>query len=175
MNLPNLLSLFRLFLTAFFIISIVYDRYGLALTFFIMQSVSDLLDGFLARTMGQKTPLGAYLDPMADKVMLVSSYLVLFYKGLVPLWLVSVVLIRDIVITLGFWFLVRMSPDREPQPSFISKTTTVFQMLTVVYILLSVTRSYDFLLFYSTAALCVVSGFQYVLIGYNALYRKEVV
>jgi cardiolipin synthase (CMP-forming) len=175
MNLPNLLSLFRLFLTAFFIVSIVYNRYGLALAFFIMQSVSDLLDGFLARTMGQKTHLGAYLDPMADKVMLASSYLVLLYKELVPLWLVSIVLIRDVVITLGFWFLLRVSPDSQPQPSFISKTTTVFQMLTVVYILLWAGRSYDFLLFYSTAVLCVVSGLQYVLIGYNALYRKEIV
>lgn len=175
MNLPNLLSLFRLFLTAFFIVSIVYDRYRLALFFFILQSVSDLLDGFLARTMGQKTPLGAYLDPMADKVMLASSYLVLLYKGLVPFWLVSIVLVRDVVITLGFWFLLRVSPERQPQPSLISKTTTVFQMLTVVYILWSVTRPYDIFFFYSTAVLCVVSGLQYVFVGYNVLLRKEIV
>lgn len=175
MNVPNLLSLFRLFLTAFFIVSIVYNRYRLALLFFVLQSVSDMLDGFLARTMGQKTPLGAYLDPMADKVMLASSYIVLLYKELIPLWLVLIVLLRDVVITLGFWFLVRTSPDTEPRPSLVSKTTTMFQMLTVVYILWSVDRPYGFFFFYSTAALSVVSGLQYIFIGYNTLFRKETV
>jgi cardiolipin synthase (CMP-forming) len=176
MNLPNLLSLFRLFLTAFFIMAIVHDRFGIALFLFILQSVSDMLDGFLARTMGQKTPLGAYLDPMADKIMLASSYLVLLYKGLIPLWLVSIVLLRDLTITLGFWFVAsRIASDRQPRPSMISKTTTVFEMVTVVYILWSATRTYDFLFFYSTAALCVVSGLQYIFIGYNALFRKETV
>lgn len=173
MNVPNLLSLFRLFLTAFFIVSIVYNHYRLALLFFVLQSVSDMLDGFLARAMGQKTPLGAYLDPMADKVMLASSYIVLLYKGLIPLWLVSIVLLRDVVITLGFWFLVKTAPETEPRPSLISKTTTAFQMLTVVYILWSVDRPYGFFFFYSTAALSVVSGLQYILIGYNTLFRKE--
>jgi cardiolipin synthase (CMP-forming) len=175
MNLPNLLSLFRLFLTAFFIVSILHDRFRLALFFFVLQSVSDLLDGFLARIMEQKTPLGAYLDPMADKVMLASSYIVLFYKGIVPFWLVSIVLVRDIVITTGFWFLLRISPERQPRPSLISKTTTVFQMLTVVYVLWSVARSWNLFFFYSTAGLCVVSGLQYIFVGYNALFRKEVV
>lgn len=175
MNLPNLLSLFRLFLTAFFIVSIVYDRYMLALALFVLQSITDMLDGFLARAWGQKTPLGAYLDPMADKIMLASSYIVLLYKGLVPLWLVLIVLLRDVVITLGFWILVRMSPDAQPRPSLISKATTVFQMVTVVYILWSATRSWDFFFFYGTAALCVVSGLQYVFTGYSALFRKEIV
>jgi cardiolipin synthase (CMP-forming) len=175
MNLPNLLSLFRLFLTAFFIVSILHDRYRIALLLFILQSVSDMLDGFLARVMRQKTPLGAYLDPMADKVMLASSYIVLLYKGLVPLWLVLVVLLRDVVITVGFWVLVRISPDRQPKPSLISKATTVFQMLTVVYILWSVTRSWNIYFFYGTAALCVASGLQYVYIGWNALSRRQIV
>jgi cardiolipin synthase (CMP-forming) len=175
MNLPNLLSLFRLFLTAFFIVSIVYDNYRLALFFFVLQSVSDMLDGFLARTMGQKTPLGAYLDPMADKVMLASSYIVLLYKGLVPFWLVLIVLVRDVVITLGFWFLLRMSSDTQPRPSLISKTTTVFQMLTIVYILWSVNRPYDFFFFYSTAVLSAVSGLQYIFTGYSTLSRKGIV
>jgi cardiolipin synthase len=175
MNLPNLLSLFRFFLTAFFVVSIVYDRYVLGLLLFVLQSVSDMLDGFLARVMRQKTSLGAYLDPMADKVMLASSYIVLLYKGLVPLWLVLIVLLRDVVITLGFWVLVRISPDRRPQPSLISKMTTVFQMVTVVYILWPGTRSFSYLFFYATAALCVVSGLQYIFVGCNALSRREIV
>ncbi|HAR95535.1 MAG TPA: CDP-diacylglycerol--glycerol-3-phosphate 3-phosphatidyltransferase [Deltaproteobacteria bacterium] len=175
MNLPNLLSLFRFFLTAFFVVSIVYDRYVLGLLLFVLQSVSDMLDGFLARVMRQKTPLGAYLDPMADKVMLASSYIVLLYKELVPLWLVLIVLLRDVVITLGFWVLVRVSPDRRPQPSLISKMTTVFQMVTVVLILWPGTRSLGYFFFYSTAALCILSGLQYIFIGCNALSRREIV
>lgn len=175
MNLPNLLSLFRLLLTGFFVVSIVYDRYMLALLFFVLQSVSDMLDGFLARIMGQKTPLGAYLDPMADKVMLASSYIVLLYKGLIPLWLVLIVLLRDIVITLGFWVLVRLSPKRQPRPTLISKTATVFQMLTVVYVLWSASGPWNLFFFYGTAGLCVVSGLQYIFIGSNALSRREIV
>ena len=135
MNLPNLLSLFRLFVTAFFILFIAYGRFRLALFLFVLQVLSDMLDGFFARRMGAKTNLGAYLDPLADKVMLSSSYIVLCFQRIVPLWLVSAVLIRDLVISLGFLVLVKRGFAMSPVPSFVSKMTTVFQMLTVVYVL----------------------------------------
>ena len=115
MNLPNLLSLFRLFVTAFFILLIAYERYGLALFLFVLQALSDLLDGFFARRMGAKTSLGAYLDPLADKVMLSSSYIVLCFQRIVPLWLVSTVLIRDLVISLGFFVTSEEGSHHEPR------------------------------------------------------------
>ncbi len=175
MNLPNLLSLFRLFVTAFFILLIAYERYGLALFLFLLQALSDLLDGFFARRMGAKTSLGAYLDPLADKVMLSSSYIVLCFQRIVPLWLVSAVLIRDLVISLGFFVIVKRGLTMSPVPSFISKMTTVFQMTTVVYVLLFAGRTFEPFFFYTTALLTAVSGCQYVFAGWTVFFRKEIV
>src|SRR5208283_3433342 len=123
MNLPNLLSLFRLFVTAFFIVLIARGRFGLALFLFVLQAVSDLLDGYFARRMGAKTNLGSYLDPLADKVMLVSSYIMLCLQKVVPLWLVGVVLLRDLVIFAGFLILLTRGLSAKPVPSMASKMT----------------------------------------------------
>jgi cardiolipin synthase (CMP-forming) len=174
MNLPNLLSLFRLFLTAFFIILASNGRFRLALILFVAQAASDMLDGFLARRMGTKTNLGSYLDPLADKVMLASSYIVLCAKGIIPVWLVATVIARDLVISTGFFILLSKGLRKIPIPSLVSKTTTVFQMLTVVYVLWSVFRSYDYFFYWMTAIFTVISGCQYVYIGITVNNRKEV-
>ncbi len=175
MNLPNLLSLFRLFFTIFFIALVSYEQYRLALAVFVLQALSDLFDGFLARRMGAKTNLGAYLDPIADKVMLAASYLALGFYTLIPFWLVAIVLLRDIVITLGFLFLSKRAAIVGPVPTLLSKATTVFQMLTVVYVLWSAERALDTLFFYATALFTAASGLQYVFSGWTALSRKEIV
>lgn len=176
MNLPNALSLFRLVLTIFFILLITYDRFRAALAIFVLQAVSDMLDGYFARTMGQKTVLGAYLDPLADKVMLAASYLVLCFKDIgVPVWLVGAVIGRDIIIALGFMLLSLLSLRTVPSPTYISKATTAFQMLTIVYVLWSQTRGYGVFFYYATAVLTVLSGLQYIMVGVGALIRKETV
>ncbi len=176
MNLPNGLSLFRLFVTAFFILVAAYGRYRLALALFLLQAVSDLLDGFFARRMGAKTMLGAYLDPLADKVMLASAYIVLSLRGLIPTLLCAVVIVRDIVISAGFLIIFKRGLKMSPAPSFISKTTTVFQMVTIVYVLLwSAQGSLKPFFFYATAVLTLASGLQYVYMGGAVLFRKEAV
>ncbi len=175
MNLPNLLSLFRLFITLFFIILISYQEFRLALFLFVLQALSDLLDGFLARRMDAKTSLGAYLDPLADKVMLAASYLALTFQRIIPYWLVAVVLLRDAIISLGFFILSRRTVKMHPVPSLLSKTTTVFQMLTIVYVLWSAGGSASIFFYYITALLTVASGLQYIFIGCTALFRKEIV
>ena len=176
MNLPNILSLFRLCLTAFFILAMTYQRYTAALALFVAQAISDLLDGFFARMMHKKTDLGAWLDPIADKVMLVSSYLVLGFQEIIPFWVVAVVLARDAVLVLGFLFLhffsYRIVP---PSPSLLGKMTTLFQMVTVLYLLWSTTREFQIYFFYGVAAFTTISGFQYLLLGITALSRKETV
>jgi cardiolipin synthase (CMP-forming) len=175
MNLPNLLSLFRLVITIFFILLVVYGRLRLALLLFVLQALSDLLDGFLARRMDAKTNLGAYLDPLADKVMLASSYIALCFREIVPLWLVILVLARDLVISLGYLVLLKRNLKTSPTPIFISKTTTVFQMLTIVYVLWSAERGFDEFFFYVTALLTAASGLQYVFSGWSVMFRKETV
>ena len=175
MNLPNLLSLFRLFVTAFFILLVAYEQFLLALILFVMQALSDLLDGFFARRMGAKTNLGAYLDPAADKVMLASSYIVLCVQGLLPFWLLAVVFLRDLVISIGFLILWKRGLTVGPAPSLVSKMTTVFQMLTIVYILAFAGWSFDLFFFYTTALLTAISGIQYVFAGWTVFFRKEAV
>ncbi len=175
MNLPNLLSLFRLFLTAFFILAITYQRYTTALSLFVAQAISDLLDGFFARIMHKKTDLGAWLDPIADKIMLVSSYLVLAFQEIIPYWLVAIVLLRDAILGLGFLILHLRSYRMMPSPSLLGKATTVLQMLTVLYLLWSSVREFQSYFFYAVGTLTILSGIQYVLLGFTTLYRKEIV
>ncbi len=175
MNLPNVLSLFRLCLTIFFILSITYQRYTTALALFLAQTISDLLDGFLARMMHQKTDLGAWLDPIADKVMLASSYLVLGFQEIIPYWVMGIVLLRDLILGLGFLILHLLSYRVAPSPSFLGKATTVLQMITVLYLLWSVGREFQAYFFYAVACLTVLSGLQYVILGLTALSRKEIV
>ena len=175
MNLPNVLSLFRLCLTAFFILAITYQRYTLALILFVAQAISDLLDGFFARMMHKKTDLGAWLDPIADKVMLVSSYLILGFQEIIPFWVVGIVLLRDVVLMLGFLVLHLLSYRMVPSPTLLGKATTLFQMVTILYLLWSTTREFQGYFFYTTGALTLFSGFQYVLLGFSTLFRKEIV
>jgi len=112
--------------------------------------------------MQQKTDLGAYLDPLADKVMLVSSYLVLGFQQIIPFWLVAIVLLRDFVVSVGFLFLHVWLGRMVPAPSLLGKASTLFQMITVLYILVSTTREFQPYFFYTTASLTVLSGFQYI-------------
>jgi cardiolipin synthase (CMP-forming) len=173
MNLPNLLSVFRLFVTVFFIIAINYGRHDIALLLFIIQALSDVLDGFLARIMKAKTYLGAFLDPLADKVMIVSSYIVLSIYNIIPFWVTYIVLIRDLIISTGFFILYKLSYKGKPTPIILSKITTLLQMCTVVYVLWPSDRIYSKHFFYVTAALSVFSGFQYVLGGIRIYLNKE--
>jgi cardiolipin synthase (CMP-forming) len=175
MNLPNVLSLFRLCLTAFFILAMTYQRYTLALCLFVAQSISDLLDGFFARMMHKKTDLGAWLDPIADKVMLVSSYLVFGFQHIIPLWVMGIVLLRDVVVMLGFLVLHLFSYRVVPSPTLLGKATTSLQMITILYLLWSATREFQAYFYYVTVALTLCSGFQYVLLGLTSFSRKEIV
>jgi cardiolipin synthase (CMP-forming) len=173
MNLPNLLSIFRLFITIFFIIAINYNRFDIALLLFSIQAISDLLDGFLARIMKAKTSLGAFLDPMADKVMIVSSYIVLSIHNIIPFWVTFIVIIRDLIISTGFLILYKLSYKGNPTPIILSKITTLSQMFTVIYILWPSDRIYSKQFFYATAALSVLSGIQYVADGIRIYVKKE--
>jgi len=173
MTIPNLLSVLRLFITIFFITAIYEDRMRTALLLFLLQAFTDLLDGFLARTMGSKTRLGAFLDPLADKAMLLSAYVVLNLKGILPLWLTWTVLLRDIVLVTGFAVLYRLSLQGKPTPSYWGKMTTFFQILTIVYILWSTDRTYAPFFFYPTALITFISGIHYVSRGIRIISKTS--
>ena len=173
MNVPNLLSIFRFFLTFFFIVAVNGGQLRLALFLFILQGVSDLLDGFLARVMGKKTHLGAFLDPIADKTMLVASFILLYIHRIVPFWLTSLVLVRDLTIAVGFLVLYKLSYTTQPAPSIFGKITTASQIVTIVYVLWSDARPYGDVFFYITALSTAVSGLHYIFIGFRMIYRSR--
>src|SRR6266699_4900501 len=118
---PNQLTFLRLGFLPFFIISIHYHRYDIALAVLIIAALTDGMDGLLARSLNQKTALGAYLDPIADKLLLSSSFVALALEGKIPLWLTILVLGRDVLILTTALVIMLVSGYRQFQPSIYGK------------------------------------------------------
>ncbi len=178
-NLPNIISIFRFFITFYFMYAVSQGRLRLALYLFLIQGISDLLDGFIARVMGWKTELGAYLDPIADKTMLVAAFVMLYIVGIIPIWLTVLVLGRDIVIAVGYLILYRYANNVRPRPTIFGKITTALQIATILYALWSWSagnaelREYNLLLFTATALATIVSGTHYVIGGFVTLKKHS--
>jgi cardiolipin synthase len=167
---PNELTFLRLAFLPFFIIAIKYDRYDLALGILVAAGISDGLDGLLARTLNQKTPLGAYLDPIADKLLLSSSYLVLALKGRIVWWLAIMVLGRDVLILVACAVILLVVGFRSFPPSIWGKATTFFEILLVVIVLVQAVFNWRVLVVtqeycrYVVALLVLFSGFNYSIV-----------
>jgi cardiolipin synthase (CMP-forming) len=179
MNVPNLLSLFRILITFFFILAVYHDRFDYALFLFILQGITDLLDGFIARVMSKKTNLGAYLDPIADKTMLVGAFVMLSIKDIVPLWLPVLIVLKDLVVAVGFFLLYRLGRTIKPVPTMFGKITTTCQIAAVLFILLINIFSWSNMRIYSdvfiivTAFFTVLTGCHYVYVGIQMLHEKQ--
>ena len=179
LNLPNFLTLIRIVAIPFFLVLLASQLYFDALLVFILGAVTDALDGFIARRMNQKTSLGAILDPVADKLLLMSSFIMLGMMGGLPLWLVVLVVSRDTVILFGYVAISFLLDERlEVQPTIAGKLSTVFQLVTVGVVLLMLARSQlleswlDDALVYLTAAATVISGVQYLYLGLLRLQNR---
>jgi cardiolipin synthase (CMP-forming) len=164
---PNELTFLRLAFLPLFIIAIQYDRYSIALGILVAGGLSDGLDGWLARSLNQKTALGAYLDPIADKLLLSSSYFVLALKGKIGWWLAILVLGRDVLLLIACAVILLTVGYRPFPPSVWGKLATTFEILLIVLVLvmavwgranLSLARE---LCGYVVAVLVVVSGLHY--------------
>jgi len=131
---PNLLTLLRLFTIPFIVIEILDGRWGWAFALFFLAGLSDGLDGLLARRLGQATRLGLYLDPIADKLMLSTLFLVLTHVGLIPRYVTVLVFSRDLGILLIATLLFATGTLRDFQPSVFGKLNTATQILAVVVI-----------------------------------------
>ena len=136
LTVPNQLTILRLGFLPFFIIAIHYNHYNWALWILIIAGLTDGLDGLLARGLNQKTPLGAYLDPIADKLLMVSSYFVLALKGKLAWWVAILVLSRDVLfLAVSAAILVTVGYRPFP-PSILGKLTTTLEILLIVVVLL---------------------------------------
>jgi cardiolipin synthase len=172
LNLPNFLTLLRILTIPFFLVYLSYHRYLEALIVFVLGGVTDFLDGLTARWMNQQTALGAYLDPIADKLMVITSFIMLGLMDGIPQWLAVVVVSRDVLILTGYAMIYVLVDERlQVKPSFIGKCSTMLQLLTlgVALALLHdptmVDRRLWYLLVGCTAVATVVSGLQYLYRG----------
>ena len=136
-HIPNLITAARILLVYPVVYFLLQHRFGPALILFILAGLSDGLDGFLAKHYRWQSRLGSYLDPLADKLLLVSNFVVLAWIGVIPYWLTIAVVLRDVVILAGaiaYYFLLK---PFEGQPHWSSKANTFFQLLLVVTVLFS--------------------------------------
>jgi cardiolipin synthase len=137
LNLPNLISLARIILIPFFILFLIREQYSAAFWIFIIAAVSDAIDGIFARRLNQRTSLGAYLDPTADKLLAASAFITLAMMEFIPIWLLLMVIGRDMMIGLGVLYIFWRKKGRfEIRPLLLSKVNTWFQFSTIVSVLL---------------------------------------
>lgn len=145
MTIPNMITLLRLLLVPAVILALLTDRMGWALAGFIVAGVSDAVDGFIARNFNQRSELGSYLDPMADKLLLVSVFVVLGYMGELPLWLVIAAVSRDALIVAAVLLSTIMAHPVAMKPLAISKANTAVQIVLAAVVLgdLALAASFD--------------------------------
>jgi len=175
-NIPNILTIIRILLIPLFIISLLREMVSFALLIFTLAAISDGLDGLFARIFNQYTELGAYLDPIADKLLLTSSFVCLAVLKMLPNWLTVIVITRDILILLGLAIFTMTNIKFRIQPTVASKLTTVTQLVTVILVLLNPQFSGALLtkriLIWTTAVLTIFSGFHYIYIGMNIIQES---
>lgn len=134
-HIPNLICVVRIILVWPIVIALLDGRYALALGLILVAGASDGLDGFLAKRFNWQSRLGGLLDPLADKLLLVSVFVALSMTGLVPLWLTAVVIIRDLVIVSGGVMYQWLVEPVQPEPSVASKINTGIQLLYVLAVI----------------------------------------
>ncbi len=177
MNLANKVTIARIILIPFFVSSIVYSRMDIALIFFALAIITDGVDGFIARTQNQKTQLGMILDPVADKLLLMSAFICLSIMKNVPdgirlpPYVPIIVISRDAIIVLGSILVYVIRGSLKVSPSAVGKITTFFQMMTIVSILVLFRQSY--IVWNIAVALTVISGIDYVIKGSRLLSENH--
>ena len=176
MNIANKITILRVLLTPIFFGLVLYYKPEqdnlrfIALTIFVIAVLTDAMDGFLARFLKQKTPLGTIMDPIADKFLLIISFIALtVWSGSVklPLWLPIVVVSRDIIIVIGVVVIFLTNGDVKIAPSVLGKLTTFFQMMAIISVLLLYKHSAC--VWNLAAIFTLLSGIDYVFRGAKQL------
>ena len=173
MNLPSQITLLRILLVPVFIGLLIYSSgtphfYHAAVAVFLVSCLTDALDGYLARRLGQTSTFGRIIDPLADKILLLSGFLCLsLMENLppgvhIPGWVTIAVIARDAVILIGAIVIYLVRGKIDPEPMLIGKITTFVQMATIVLVLFRVPEPIKVLLFYGTFILTFSSGVIYI-------------
>lgn len=170
LTLPNFITLTRMAMVPFFVLAVADHDFRLALWIFIIAGLTDALDGFLARRMAMRSRIGAYLDPIADKMLITVAYITLTVPQgqavVIPLWLTILALFRDFVIMLVAGVLYIVENIREFPPSVLGKATTFLQVVTIGVVLLAnllpLPGWVPTACFYGSFILVIASAFNYI-------------
>ena len=176
MNLANKITIFRILLTPLFISFVMYSKWTAALLVFIVAAISDGVDGYIARRWSQRTEIGKVLDPIADKLLILSAFICLSVVDQLPTlvkppsYVAIVIISRDAIIVLGVVLGYLIKGTMSVKPTIISKVTTFLQMATVASILIGLAASP--ILWNITVLFTLVSGFDYVIKGSKFFNEK---
>lgn len=165
MTLANKITLIRIVLIPVFIITLLQGLTPWPAVIFTITILSDALDGFIARRRKQITPLGSFLDPLADKLLMFSSYLVTAYMHIIPLWVFVVILSRDCIIVIGWAVIYFITDSTEIKPRLLGKLSTIFQMVTIWLLLLGLPGTIIEKLLITTVCITALSGIDYLITG----------
>ncbi len=177
-NIPNILTITRLMIIPFFVASMLSQKYQNALILFSVAAITDIMDGLLARMTNQKTRIGAFLDPLADKFLLLTSFVMFTFYGWLPLWLTIIVLSRDVLVIIGWLIMVISTKNSKVEPSITGKLANAFQAILIAYVLVSINFQIDTtmiikqLVVILVTTLTVFSGIQYTYKGYRRLNER---
>src|SRR5262249_13541387 len=177
-NLPNAITLARLLLVPVVAYLLATGLYGAALTVFLVAAVTDLIDGFIARTFGLSSTLGATLDPLADKLNMLVTTVLLAWQELVPIWLAVAIVARDIVIVSGAIAYRLTVGHVEMAPTVLSKVNTFIEFTALLLVLATAAAVIDFgtwlpAVFPLVFATVLASGAQYVWVWSRKAARES--
>ena len=177
MTLPNRLTISRIVFIPIFIVLLIKGYKFPALLVFGLAGLTDALDGFVARARNQRSKLGFFLDPVADKLLINTSFITLAIMGFIPMWLPVIVIARDILITLGVIAIYILKERQVISPTLIGKSTTMIQMLTIFFVLMNLwaghlSKIVCFFIWIS-ALLTIISGLEYIFVGSRIPDRKS--
>ncbi len=137
-TIPTMFTISRLLLTPFIVIAMIKQQWGIAFGLFVIASSTDLIDGFLARVLDQKTFLGACLDPVADKLLILSVFITLAFVQSplfsIPVWFVSIVLIKEVILIAGAAIIWLLCGSVQIRPTLLGKSTMLVQVLFIIWL-----------------------------------------
>ena len=178
-GLANILTILRMVLIPVFVIASVYQLHLIAFIVFVIAGITDFLDGYIARYTDQVTDVGKFLDPMADKVMLVSVYVILVLDGIgntnmLPVWVTILVIFRDVFIAIASLVIFFTTEVKTLQPSIAGKLSTFIQITTAsLYLFCNAFHlgaPWLIYLAYTVAAMTVISGIHYLIKGVKSTF-----
>jgi len=177
LNIPNILTLARIIMTPIIVYMVLSNQPWLALALMVIAGITDMLDGAIARYFNMRTTVGAYLDPLADKIMLISLFVTLFIVGQVPLFVFLAIIFRDLIIILGAITYEIVTRQLTMQPSLISKATTFIQIIYVALLLLNMAIVIPVILLqitlWLTFSLTCASGLHYLISWTSKASKQE--